>query len=163
MIAVAGLGDQVALRARKWLGTPYQHQASLRGVGADCLGLVRGIWREVYGEEPQSVPPYTSDWAERDAGEDLLDACERWLMRRPDGQMQIGDVLVFRMRPQAVAKHCGVLSSLEGQEPKFIHAYWARSVVESWMGDWWRRRIVAAFGWPEVAAVNDIEIIGSKA
>jgi hypothetical protein len=29
-----------------------------------------------------------------------------------------------------------------------IHAYWGRSVVESWMGSWWRRRLVAAFVWP---------------
>jgi cell wall-associated NlpC family hydrolase len=34
--------------AREWLGTPYHHQASLKGVGTDCVGLVRGIWREVY-------------------------------------------------------------------------------------------------------------------
>ena len=153
----AELGEHVALMARAWLGTPYQHQASLRLVGADCLGLVRGLWREVYGEEPQGVPPYTPDWAERGSGEDLRDAAQRWLVRRPEGQMQVGDVLVFRMRPQAVAKHCGVLTSLQGPEPKFIHAYWARSVVESWMGDWWRKRIVAAFGWPEVAGVGVAE------
>jgi hypothetical protein len=36
--------------ARSWLGTPYAHQASLKGVGCDCLGLVRGVWREVQGE-----------------------------------------------------------------------------------------------------------------
>lgn len=29
--------------ARSWLGTPYHHQASLRGVGCDCLGLIRGL------------------------------------------------------------------------------------------------------------------------
>jgi hypothetical protein len=28
--------------ARGWIGTPYLHQASRRGAGADCLGLVRG-------------------------------------------------------------------------------------------------------------------------
>ena len=36
--------------ARGWLGTPYRHQVSLKGEGADCLGLVRGVWREVAGE-----------------------------------------------------------------------------------------------------------------
>ena len=35
--------------ARGWLGTPYHHQASLKGVGCDCLGLLRGVWREVIG------------------------------------------------------------------------------------------------------------------
>ncbi|CAN5340949.1 hypothetical protein BH09PSE2_BH09PSE2_03510 [soil metagenome] len=50
--------------ARRWLGTPYRHQQSLIGVGADCLGLLRGVWREVQGEEPEPVPPYVADWAE---------------------------------------------------------------------------------------------------
>ena len=39
------------MAARAWLGTPYRHQASVKGVGADCLGLVRGLWREVAGAE----------------------------------------------------------------------------------------------------------------
>ena len=43
--------------ARLWTGTPYHHQASLRGVGCDCLGLVRGVWRDLYGAEPETVPP----------------------------------------------------------------------------------------------------------
>ena len=44
--------------ARGWLGTPYRHQGSLKGVGCDCLGLVRGIWRELYGEEPETPGAY---------------------------------------------------------------------------------------------------------
>ena len=37
----------VVVEARRWLGTPYLHQASECGVGADCLGLLRGVWRGV--------------------------------------------------------------------------------------------------------------------
>ncbi|MEM1422329.1 MAG: peptidase P60, partial [Pseudomonadota bacterium] len=37
--------DQIAYEASRWIGTPYRHQASLRGVGCDCLGLLRGVWR----------------------------------------------------------------------------------------------------------------------
>lgn len=33
--------------AREWVGTPYHHQAKLRGVGADCVGLIRGIGEEL--------------------------------------------------------------------------------------------------------------------
>ena len=54
----------VLAEARLWLGTPYVHGASLRGVGCDCLGLVRGVWRGVYGVEPEPTPPYRPDWAE---------------------------------------------------------------------------------------------------
>ena len=55
--------------ARDWIGTPYRHQASLRGVGCDCLGLVRGVWRTLVGGEPETPGPYGSDWAEA-AGEE---------------------------------------------------------------------------------------------
>ena len=50
--------------ARGWVGTPYRHQASFRGEGADCLGLIRGVWREVIGPEPEALQPYSPDWAE---------------------------------------------------------------------------------------------------
>ena len=48
--------------ARGWLGTPYHHQASVKGVGCDCLGLIRGVWRELCGPEPEAMPAYTRDW-----------------------------------------------------------------------------------------------------
>ena len=54
--------DAVIAAARGWLGTPYHDQASLRGVGCDCLGLARGVWREVVGDEPFPTPPYSRDW-----------------------------------------------------------------------------------------------------
>lgn len=54
--------EAIIAAARSWLGTPYHHQASLKGVGSDCLGLIRGIWRELYGPEPEAMPPYTRDW-----------------------------------------------------------------------------------------------------
>ena len=138
----------VVLAARGWLGTPYRHQASVKGQGADCLGLVRGLWRELYGTESEAIPPYTADWAEVGGEETLLAAARRWLVEIPTCQAEPGDVLLFRMGDGAPVKHCGVMSAAGSPEPKMIHAYWGRSVVESWMGPWWRRRLVAAFTWP---------------
>lgn len=135
--------------ARGWLGTPYRHQASARGLGCDCLGLVRGIWRELYGPEPEAAPPYSPDWAERGGEETLLAAARRRLVEVPLAQAQAGDVLLFRMTPGVPAKHCGVLSATGEPGPRLIHAYWGRAVIESWMGDWWLRRRAAAFTWPE--------------
>lgn len=136
--------------ARGWLGTPYRHQASLKGEGADCLGLVRGVWREVMGPEPETPPPYSPDWAEVGGEERLWDALDRWFVRIAPSQATPGDLLLFRMAQGAPAKHCAVL--VEGAATdgagRMIHAYWGRAVVESWLGDWWRRRLVAAFAWP---------------
>jgi NlpC/P60 family putative phage cell wall peptidase len=134
--------------ARGWLGTPYRHQASEKGVGADCLGLVRGVWREVVGEEPETPPPYAADWAEVGGDETLLAAARRRLVEKPVAAMRPGDVLLFRMSEGAAVKHCAILSEVGEPEPRMIHAYWGRAVVESWMGPWWRRRLVAVFGWP---------------
>lgn len=136
--------------ARGWLGTPYRHQASVKGVGADCLGLVRGVWREVVGAEPEAVAPYSPDWAEVEAGERLLEAARRWLVEISVEAARPGDVLLFRMSPEAAIKHCAILSADDGPEPRMIHAYWGRAVVESWIGAWWRRRLAAVFRFPPV-------------
>jgi NlpC/P60 family putative phage cell wall peptidase len=44
---------RVIAAARGWLGTPYHDQASAKGAGCDCLGLVRGVWRDLHGSEPE--------------------------------------------------------------------------------------------------------------
>ena len=63
---------QITTLARGWLGTPYHHQASLKGVGTDCIGLVRGIYRELYGGEAEAIPAYSRDWAEATGEETLI-------------------------------------------------------------------------------------------
>lgn len=136
--------------ARTWIGTPYVHQASTRGAGTDCLGLLRGIWREVIGPEPELVPPYTPDWAEPEHREVLMQAAERWLVRKPLGEAALGDVLLFRMREGSVAKHLGIQSAT-GSAARFIHAYTQHGVLESPLSQPWARRIAARFSFPEGA------------
>ncbi|TQV69438.1 NlpC/P60 family protein [Aliiroseovarius halocynthiae] len=131
-----------------WLGTPYVHQASRKGAGCDCLGLVRGVWRAVLGQEPAEVPPYTSDWSEADGQEALWQAATAHLRPKALENRQPGDILLFRMRSDAVAKHLGFLAST-GPAPTFIHAYSGHGVVESPLSAPWARRIVACFEFPE--------------
>ncbi|MEC7793678.1 MAG: peptidase [Pseudomonadota bacterium] len=139
--------EAIVTAARGWIGTPYLHQASHRGIGADCLGLLRGIWRELYGAEPEPVPPYSRDWSEPSGDERLWAAAARHLL--PGGEETPGQVLLFRMRSGGVAKHLGVQGSV-GPSPTFIHAYSGHGVVESPLSAPWRRRIVARFTFPEV-------------
>lgn len=145
------LRTQATAEARTWLATPYRHQASVKGWGCDCLGLVRGVWRALYGAEPQAVPAYRPDWAETGGAETLLEGARRWLHEIAPADARPGDVLLFRMAPGACAKHCAILSAAptaQDADPRMIHAYWGRAVVESWAGPWWRRRLTAAFAWP---------------
>lgn len=130
--------------ARDWIGTPYIHQASKQGIGCDCLGLLRGIWRDVQGAEPQLIPAYTADWSEPQGAEILWDAAAKHLLRVTRDHAQSGDILLFRMRNGAVAKHLGIAAET-GPLPTFIHAYTGHGVVESPLSAPWRRRIVAHF------------------
>ncbi len=144
------VAERAVAEARLWLGTPYVHQASCRGAGTDCLGLLRGVWRALYGAEPETVPAYTADWAEPTGDEVLLRAGQRLLCPKPVAEEAAGDVILFRMRAGHVAKHLGLQSSV-GAEARFIHAYSGHCVTESALTDPWRRRIAARFAFPDGA------------
>jgi NlpC/P60 family putative phage cell wall peptidase len=132
----------IVAETRTWLGTPYRHQASARGAGCDCLGLVRGVWRQFHGAEPEALPPYTPDWAERTGGETLRDAARRWLCET--ARAAPGDVLLFRMDDASPMRHAAILVAPD----RIVHAYWGRAVVENRLAPFWRRRWAASFSFP---------------
>ncbi len=169
--------DIVAL-ARGWLGTPYHHQASLKGVGCDCLGLVRGVYAEACGQPAETPPPYSRDWAEASACETMIEAAARHMTPVDPDAAEPGDVLIFRLRPGAMAKHCAIMTSAPGIRPavgplrskrlpgfdeqdqglksaptdsfpfRMIHAIEGASVCEVHVTPWWRRRIAAVYRLP---------------
>ena len=132
--------------ARSWIGTPYRHQASLKGVGCDCLGLVRGVWRAVLGEEPECAPPYAADWAEASGEEALAQAAARHLLPIACEAAREGDVLLFRWRAHLPAKHAAILTTPE----TMAHAHDGAAVVEVAFAPWWRRRLAFAFRFPNI-------------
>ena len=140
-------GGRVVAAARAWIGTPYRHQASLIGVGCDCLGLVRGVWRAIIGAEPEDVPAYAPDWAEAGAGEPLIAAGQRHFMAVPLADLAAGDVLVFRWREGVAAKHLGIATAPD----RMVHAHDGACVCEVALVPAWRRRLVAVFRFPPLA------------
>lgn len=139
------IGERVLAAAERWIGTPYRHQGSAKGIGCDCLGLVRGIWRELYGLEPELPGPYAPDWAERGGEDRLMQAAIRHFGPALTPQeMRPGDLLLFRWRPDCAAKHAGILSS----NNHFIHAYEQAAVVLSPLVPAWRRKIAGTFSFP---------------
>lgn len=144
-----GRGAAIVARARAWIGTPYAHQASCRGAGADCLGLLRGLWREMYGQEPEPVPAYTPDWAEPSRREVLLEAAGRHLVAISPDAAAAGDVVLLRMATGSVAKHIGILATAVAGHATLIHAYSGHGVVESPLTPSWSRRIAGVFRFPE--------------
>ena len=136
----------IVAEAVSWIGTPYRHQASLKGVGCDCLGLVRGVWRAVYGGEPEEAPAYTPDWAEALGRETLAEAAARHMADAPMGEALPGDVLLFRWRKNLPAKHAGILV----EAGRFVHAHQGAAVAFAALSPWWRRRVAYAFRFPGV-------------
>ena len=144
-------GARVAAVARRWIGTPYVHQQSLRGIGCDCLGLLRGVWRELNGTEPERPPAYTPFWAEETGRETMLEAARRHLVPAPEGaEITEGDVLLFRYRRHLPARHAGIATGPDAM----IHAMNGSGVVEAPIGPWWRRRIAGVFRVPVVTPVE---------
>ena len=154
-MAVPCSGADIELRwaavaeARRWLGTPYCHQASVKGAGADCLGLLRGIWRATMGEEPEQPPPYSADWSEASGEERLQAAAMRHLLPIDPKQAGIGDVLLFRMHVSAPAKHVGLLVSEMLDYGHIIHAYSGHGVCETHLTASWLGKLAATFRFPE--------------
>lgn len=138
--------DDVVAAARSWIGTPYHHQASLKGVGTDCLGLIRGVWRDLYGTEAERPPGYSRDWGEASGEETLIAAATRHLVRKDIARAAPGDVLVFRMREGAVAKHAAVLAT----PGTIVHAIEDRLAAEIPFSAWWRRRVAAVYSFPGI-------------
>ncbi len=138
---------RVVAEARRWIGTPYVHQAARMGAGTDCLGLLRGVWTALMGPEPEGVPAYSQDWAEPAQSEVLFDAAHRWLVPKAVDLPAPGDVILFRMRDGYIAKHLGIQAAV-GAQASFIHAYSGHCVVESPLSAPWVRRIAARFAFP---------------
>lgn len=136
----------IVMEVRSWIGTRYLHQGSLKGVGCDCLGLVRGVWRNCIGAEPELPPPYAPDWAEAHGEETLAQAAMRHLVTIETNDIGSGDILLFRWREGFVAKHVAIASG----ERTMIHAHDGAAVCEVAFTPWWRRHLAYAFRFPGV-------------
>lgn len=148
MTAIGGVTRTgIVAEALSWIGTPYRHQASLRGVGCDCLGLVRGVWRSQYNGEPEEVPAYTPDWAEASATETLAAAAGRHLHEVALDEALPGDLLLFRWKAGLPAKHAGILVAPD----RFVHAHQGAEVAPAAYSHWWRARAAFAFRFPGIA------------
>lgn len=132
----------VVSAAREWLGTPYRHQASVLGAGCDCLGLVRGVWRTLYGDEPMALPAYRADMRDAAHAQSLVEAAERWLVATPEAEA--GHVVLFKLSGASAPKHCGIMIAPD----RFIHAQEQIGVVEANLSESWARRVVGTFAFP---------------
>jgi NlpC/P60 family putative phage cell wall peptidase len=135
--------ERLVAEAMSWKGTPYRHQASCKGAGCDCLGLVRGVWR-AFWPEPEQAPAYSPDWAEEKGSENLLEAAMRHLLPVPLNAIRPGHVLLFRYRAGYPAKHAGIMIN----EHQFLHAHHGSAVALAHLCGWWQRHLAGVFAFP---------------
>jgi cell wall-associated NlpC family hydrolase len=64
--------DYVDTEARTWIGTPYVSGAHLKGVGADCGGIIYEIFSPICGPFAP-YPHYPPDWSVHGGPESYLD------------------------------------------------------------------------------------------
>lgn len=137
--------DHIVQAAEGWLGTPYHHQAALKGVGADCIGFIRGVRAELLGFDVDYRPRYSPAWGEVDRDELLLKAAHDYFVPVDYDGWKAGDLLVFRVKFSASAKHCGIACDAENM----LHAVSKRAVIKTTIGAW-SSRIAGVFKFPGV-------------
>lgn len=137
----------IIAEARAWIGTPYRQGASVCGVGCDCIGLVRGIWRACCGPEPSRLPAYK---VPPDCSL-LTDTLATYCEKRDVAEPRCGDILVFRWTAASPPAHCAILTD----PGTMVHCHASRAVTETQFTRWWQRRLAAVFAFPEVSASWD--------
>lgn len=134
---------EIVAEAMRWEGTPYRHQAARRGVGCDCLGLVRGVWRALEGTEPFVLPPYHADPRRNEQPSALQAGFDSWLLKS-QAPPEPGDVLLFRLGRNGPAHHCAIML----ENGNFLHAQEHLGTVRAPLSGPWQRRLVANYAYP---------------
>lgn len=141
------LPEQVIESARRWIGTPYQHQGRLLGVGVDCLGLIIGVTTDLGLIDP-SLLDY-GDYARVPDGDflqtEIAKFCTQIDLPDPGQPLPTGLLVLFRFRGDP--QHCGISSHYGA----VIHSHQgAGKVCEHNLDAKWRRRVVAIYQLPGV-------------
>jgi NlpC/P60 family putative phage cell wall peptidase len=145
----------VVAEARSWIGTPYQHQGEMKGVGVDCGGLIRGV-SVALGLIPANykafLPVSLMGYARRPDGYLGRDLCDLYWNRIELDALVPGDLVLFSYGNSGVPHHIGVIGDYPGGL-SVIHALGPRTtkkVVEHRFDAKWRGRAIAAYSLPGV-------------
>jgi len=121
--------EKIISKAREYIGTPFHHQARVKGVGIDCAGLLICVARELglqhYDVQGYSKVPSGS-------------AFERHLAANLDEISAIEPGCILLMAFDSDPQHVAICTS----ETSIVHAYFeVRKCVEHDLDAAWRSRI----------------------
>ena len=135
----------IVAEARTYIGTPFQHQARLKGVGVDCIGVIVGVAHTLGISEFDTV-----DYARQPDPSKMGAALNAHLDRVTLSDIRPGDILGLRRTREPM--HVAIVT--ETDPLRIVHALSRAGVsrcVEQGIDDAWRRRIVACFRYRGVA------------
>lgn len=99
---------EVLLEAKTWINTPYVHQARLKGVGVDCLGVIIGVGKNLALTQYDDCNDYGMI--------PLGNKMKKMLEDHPDlisiepSKKQIGDIGLFTF--SRFPQHLGIISDV---------------------------------------------------
>jgi NlpC/P60 family putative phage cell wall peptidase len=144
------IANDIVTQARTWLGTPFHHQARLKGKGCDCLGLVVGVVDELGLEDANGMKLAAHDeitYSRQPDGAYLTEKLTGLLAEIPASEARAGDLALFKVRENP--QHLAILTDYEGTLG-MIHCFApARKVVEHRLDDDWKSRMIKAFRWQQ--------------
>jgi cell wall-associated NlpC family hydrolase len=101
--------------ALSWNGTPYHHQAAVKGVGVDCAYFIGSVAEECKFIDKFYVAPYSVEWHIHNEGEKMLEIVEGFGCKRI-AKPRAGDILAFQYGRSC--SHLGIML----RNNTFIHA-----------------------------------------
>jgi cell wall-associated NlpC family hydrolase len=111
------LREQIVEEARTWIDTPFHHQARIKGVGVDCVGLVLGVGKK-FGLFDKDFD--VRGYAKVPDGRSLMGIAETVMRRITYEEMQPGDVIMLRFSRDP--QHVGIIGNYRHGGLSIIHA-----------------------------------------
>ena len=136
---------RIVLEAHEWVGTPYHHQARVKGVGVDCAQLVAGVAENVFPRlKPINNQVYSVEWHLHNKEEKMCQIIESFkCTEKPIDQRFPGDIITFKFG--RVQSHMGILI----EDNQFIHARMdIKKVVINQLSGEWLERLGKAYNFP---------------
>lgn len=135
------LRQRIINESRSWKGTPFKHQARLKSIGCDCIGLIVGVIKELNLEIN---------------GRKITELDRQNYSRIPQGQLLkksldnifpeaklVSEGDIFLMKFLNEPQHVGLVSCIDKNKISIIHSYQqSKGVVEHILSENWKKRLI---------------------
>ena len=149
--------NTIVATARSWIGTPFHHQARVKGKGCDCFGLIIGVARELNLRGKNSTLVADHDevtYPKMLNGQYVIDRLSQIFDEITVESAEPGDVVLFKIHGNP--QHLAILSDYNfgSNETKstralgIIHCTMdTRGVVEQRLDDQLGQNLIKGYTW----------------